>query len=242
MKKSIAYEKLALIYEHVMRRVNYSDWSDYIYCITQKYVKDDPFVLELAGGNCNLANYLSTYYRNIVVTDSSRWMLLNDSLNVLPKVCCDMSLLPFKNKFDLVYSTFDSVNYLTSEKKLQRLFYEVRNVLTDDGIFTFDVSLEKNSYVHVRQPLRKGSYKGIKYIHQTEFDEKRKIHRNIFKIEFDDGSTFREIHKQKIYMFEDYFKLMDKAGLYTVECYEGFTFKNAKPSSARAQFIVKKDL
>ncbi|MFO7445409.1 MAG: methyltransferase domain-containing protein [Ignavibacteriaceae bacterium] len=238
MTNSSAYNKLAFIYSHVMRRVKYDYWAEYIHSITKESVKENPLVLELAGGNCSLANNLAGYYPNIVVTDYSREMLFSDKEKKLPRVCCDMSLLPFKRRFDFIYSTFDSVNYLTSKKKLFNLFCEIRRVLADRGIFTFDVSLERNSFIHVQQPVRKGKYNNINYIHHTIYDEKKKIHKNIFEIKFADGSAFKEIHRQKIYQFEDYFKLIEKAGLYVVDCYEGFTFKDASPSSVRAQFVV----
>ena len=240
MTKTPAYDKLAVIYDHIMSRIRYDDWADYIFAISKKYITKKAKALELAGGNCSLSNHLKKYYPNLIVTDNSKWMLFNDHVKTLPKVCCDMSQLPFKTKFDLIFSTFDSVNYLTSKKKLLNLFKEVKGNLSDNGIFTFDASLERNSYIHIRQPLRTGSFNDIHYVHQTMYDEKRKVHKNIFKIKFDDGSTFKEIHRQKIYSFEDYFLLIEKAGLFVVECLESFSFKDAKATSTRAQFILKK--
>jgi len=48
-----------------------------------------------------------------------------------------------------------------------------------------------------------------------------------------------EIHKQKIYKFEDYFEIIAKAGMYVVECLDAFTFNNGNQHSERVQFIVK---
>ena len=238
MKKSLAYVKLAEIYDHVMRKVNYSDWADYIFTITENYVGDNPKVLEFAAGNCKLANYLSEYFPDITITDYSRSMLFSDKQKKLPKVCCDMSLIPFKTKFDLVYSTFDSVNYLISKKKLLDHFLEVNRILSEKGIYTFDASLERNSFVHIKQPVRMGKYKNINYFHKTEYDKNKKIHKNIFEIKFDDGKVFKEIHKQKIYPFEEYFKLIEKAGMYVIHCLEAFTLNDAEANSLRAQFIL----
>lgn len=238
MKESSAYNKLASVYSHLMRKVRYSDWAEYIYSISERYVDRDASVLELAGGNCNLANYLSAHYPNIIVSDQSKQMLKTDEVKILPKVCCDMTLLPFKTKFDFIYSTFDSVNYLTSKRKLYNLFREVEAVLEDTGIFTFDASLERNSYTHIKQPVRRGVWNNIDYVHRTLYNDKTKIHRNIFEIKFDDGSVFKEIHKQKIYQFEEYFNLIEKAGLFVIECLETFTYRDAKATSERAQFIL----
>ena len=151
-----------------------------------------------------------------------------------------MSAFPFKNKFDLVYSTFDSVNYLTTRKGLVSLFKEVSEHLNDKGIFTFDASLEKNSIIHSKLPLRKGIYKGIHFKQKSEYDYESRIHRNIFKIKTKDGEVYTEIHKQRIYPFEDYFEFLDLCGLYVEECFDAFSFQNGGPGSERVQFIVKK--
>jgi SAM-dependent methyltransferase len=238
MKKAPAYDKLAAVYGHIMRKVKYEDWADYIFTLTNDYTKRSSRVLELAGGNCILGNYLAGYYPNLIVTDASLSMLMEDNICGVRKVCCDMTSLPFKNKFDLVYSTFDSINYLTSVKKLRKLFKGVAGLLSDNGIFTFDVSLERNSLIHIQEPVRTGKIKDASYVHHSVYDAVKKIHRNIFTITFKDKTTYREIHKQKIYPFEEYFSLIEKSGLYVVSCYEAFTFKNAVSTSVRAQFIV----
>jgi SAM-dependent methyltransferase len=240
MKKAAVYEKLAAVYNHVMRKVRYEDWADYLFTITNDYIARGAKVLELAGGNCQLGNYLAGYYPDLIVTDSSLPMLQQDYIKGVQKVCCDMISLPFKCKFDLVYCTFDSINYLTSVKKLQKLFNETASVLSDKGIFTFDVSLERNSLIHIQQPVRKGKIKDASYIHHSVYDAGKRIHKNIFTITFSDNTIYREIHKQKIYPFEEYFRLIEKAGMYVVNCFEAFTFKNAGSSSVRAQFIVAK--
>jgi hypothetical protein len=241
MKKAPAYAKLAAVYNHVMRKVSYEDWADYIFSLTNDFMPRKAKVLELAGGNCLLGNYLSGYYPDLVITDNSLPMLQEDSIGGVPRVCCDMTMLPFKCKFDLIYSTFDSINYLTSAKKILKLFNEASCLLSDKGIFTFDVSLERNSYIHIQQPVRKGKVNDTSYIHQSVYDAEKKIHKNIFTITFRDKSVYKEVHKQKIYPFEEYFRLIDKAGLYVVNCYEAFSFKNAKSTSVRAQFIVAKN-
>jgi SAM-dependent methyltransferase len=206
------YNKLSLIYNSVMNKVRYDRWSEYLLAVVELYVNEDAAVLELAGGNCNFAEYFFKYFPNLIVTDKSFKMLAASGDNTIPKVCCNMINIPFKSKFDLIYSTFDSVNYLTNKKSLLNLFKEVKSTLNDDGIFTFDVSLERNSLLHVKKPVRKGSYKGISFVHETAYNKKIRIHKNTFKIKMDD-QIFTEIHRQKIYPFDLYFDIIESAGL-----------------------------
>jgi len=150
-----------------------------------------------------------------------------------------MTCLPFNKQFDLIYSTFDSVNYLLSKRKLLNLFYEVKRVLKEDGIFTFDVSLEKNSLEFENSFDREGNYEGYSFYRKSRYSRKSRIHKNIFKITGKNGSIITEVHKQKIFKFDTYFDLIDKAGMYVVECLDTFTFNNGSENSERVQFIVK---
>lgn len=234
------YERLPLIYSYIMRKVNYSVWAKYIYTLVNGVGTRNSTVLELGAGNCSLANHLLSYFPKLLATDISKNMLLSDDNVLLSRVCCDMSMLPFKTKFNIIYCTFDSVNYLTSRKKLLNMFKEVSNVLADDGIFTFDVSMEKNSLLYAKEPERTGTYKGIKFKQKSEYDVTTRIHKNTFLIKLKTGEIFSEIHHQKIFPFETYFELLENAGLCVRNCYDAFSYKEGCSESERVQFITKK--
>ena len=238
--QSKIYTDVANVYSHIMRKVHYDYWADYIYSITSNFIGEHPKVLELASGNCQLAYYLSAYYPKYFSTDISATMLALGKKELRNKVCCDMRFIPFKTKFDLIVSAFDSFNYLLSKKDLLFAFSEVKQLMDQNSLFTFDVSLEKNSYRHVKDPIRKGTYKGVKYKQETDFNEKTKLHRNVFHITYHDGTVAKEIHLQKIYSFETYFELLDDAGLLVKECFDAFTYKDGKSTSSRVQFIAVK--
>ncbi len=240
-KKAKAYDTVAFIYEELMNEVDYANWAKYIVDIAEEYVDSkNAQVLELAAGNCKLASEIIKTFPHLIVTDHS-FTMLNYNKNVkLKKVCCDMTSLPFGNNFELIYSTFDSVNYLLSKRKLLNLFSEVKRVLSDNGIFTFDASLEKNSLDFEKAYVTEGTFGGYKYIRRSKYNKATRIHKNVFEVVDKDGNVFYEIHREKIYKFDTYFDLIDKAGLYVVECLETFTFDNGNANSDRVQFIVKK--
>ena len=73
----------------------------------------------------------------------------------------------------------------------------------------------------------------------SEYNPKNRIHKNIFQIQFDDDGKYTEVHREKIYKYETYFELMEKAGLYVKKCLETFTSKQGKANSKRVQFIVR---
>lgn len=237
-KKVEPYQFVSLIYSDLMKEVNYKRWAKYIYNISGELVPKNPEVLELASGSCILAKHLSKFYPEIICTDLSLGMLKQG--NCFRKVVCDMTSIPFSKKFDLIISTFDSVNYILSAEKLLSLFCEVKDILDKNGIFTFDVSLEKNSFLHQKESKNKGRLGKFTYRRESVYDSELKIHKNTFFISDKSGNTYVEEHKQKIYPFNLYFELLEKAGLYAVNCYESFTRIDAAYDMERVQFIVKR--
>jgi SAM-dependent methyltransferase len=239
MAKVKPYEILPLIYPHLMVKIRYDRWASYLHELVKNECPKRSMVLELGAGDGTFARYFTKYFPHIIVTDISHQML-NSKMNSLPRVCCNMLAIPFKTKFDLIYSNFDSVNYLLSGKLLVRLFNEVALNLNEGGVFTFDISLEKNSYVHVKRNNKEGRYKGVSYKQTSTYNPDRGIHTNKFRIKLANGDEYSEIHREKIYSFDTYFKLIEKTDLYVAECYETFSFKPGSKDSNRIQFMLKK--
>jgi len=148
--------------------------------------------------------------------------------------------LPFKGNFDFIYSTFDSINYIHNDRQLIEFFKGIKNIISDDSFFIFDVSLKHNSLKHLKRLNRNGKYAGIEYKQISEFDEKTGLHINTVIIKTSGGKIYKERHIQKIYDFYYYFHVLEKADLYIVECLEAFSFKDGTPDSERLQFIVKR--
>jgi hypothetical protein len=240
MAKTKPYQVLSLIYSHLMKNIRYDKWAKYLYEIVRKDYPKKSKVLELAAGDCSFAKYFIKYYPSLTVTDISFNMLSKNNY-LKNKVCCNMLHLPFKSKYDLIYSNFDSINYILSGKLLLYLFKEVSLLLNDDGKFVFDVSLEKNSYLHTRKNNREGKYNGLTYRQSSTYNPDSGIHINKFTLKLANGDEYSEIHREKIYSFDTYFKLIEKTCLYVVDCYEAFTFNPGNKNSNRIQFILKKN-
>lgn len=234
------YEKVSSIYDFMMGKLDYVSWSNYINEIAEDYIRKDAVILELGSGSCKIADYFSGKYKNYFATDISISMLKLSNNNSYTKICCDMTRLPFKIKFDFIFSNFDCVNYILKHKHLLQMFNEVSYILKDDGVFTFDVSLERNSLSFVKSKSIEGSYNGYFFQRVSQYNKLSRIHSNRFYIKDKSGMEFRETHKEKIYKIDTYFKVADKAGFQVDACYDCFTFKDINPKSERAQFIMRK--
>lgn len=238
--KQTQYSALADIYAYMMRKIDYKDWSDYLIALFRNFGKNDERILELGGGVGTIASYLRNYFPSICISDLSKEMLFKCADPRLIRICCDMKCLPFKCKYDLIYSTFDSVNYLLTQKDLKNMFESICAVCHDDTVFTFDASLERNSIRYEKHLNRHGRFKGMSYIQKSRYDAAERMHYNHFEITMPDGQIVNETHRQKIHKFETYFEIIDKAGLYVVDCFDAFSFDKANDKSLRAQFVIKK--
>ncbi len=234
------YYHLASIYSHLMHSINYKEWSDYLIDISREISKEKISVLEIASGTGTIASILYDNFDFFVGSDLSLNMMKQIRAKDINKICCNFLQLPFKYKFDFIFSTFDSINYLTKKSMITNLLQEIDQVLVDNGIFTFDVSLENNSLRYYKYLNRKGRIDGIKFRQISKYDKLERMHYNYFDITLADGRKVEEIHKQKIYCFEEYFDIIEKSNFYVYNCYDAFTFNNANPESERAQFILKK--
>ncbi|GJQ63693.1 MAG: hypothetical protein SCALA702_27460 [Melioribacteraceae bacterium] len=233
------YTVLTGLYDNLMEYVDYEGWSEYILDIIDEYEIDTNSVLELAAGNYKLYQFLRGNFPLHIVSDLSLNLVKTFHERGDKSVCCDMKSLPFNTKFEFIYCTFDSINYLLTEEELFFAFNEVSKVLKNDGVFTFDASLENNSINNVKELNRKGKYLNYDYSQISEYNVEDKIHTNKFIIS-NDNENYIEIHRQRVFHFVDYFRILDDAGLRVIDCFDTFTFDNASPDSERAQFIVGK--
>lgn len=223
-----------------MRNIDYSLWAKYIIDITKKYNIPVKSVLEIGGGNGKLGKVLSRKFPDYILSDKSPGLLNNCTVK-MKRICCDMNALPFKkNHFNFVLAAFDTVNYLTSQKGFRELLSGISTIINDGGIFTFDVSLEKNSIPHINGKMKKYNYEDQKIEHVSVFDQRKGVHRNEFTFYRKDNVVEKEIHKQKIFPFDFYLKQIEKSDFYIVDCLEAFGFRKGKPESKRIQFILKK--
>jgi SAM-dependent methyltransferase len=234
------YEKVSAIFDDLMKKLDYESWSNYILEIADDYIQDRARVLELGAGNCKIAEYITARYKNYFATDISLSMLKSSKKNNIKKICCDMTELPLKVKFDFIFSNFDGVNYILKQKNLSRLFNEVFCLLKRNGVFTFDVSLETNSLKFVISKSVEGRSNGYSFRRVSKYNKRSRIHSNHFYITDESGIEFKEVHKENIYKIDTYFRLAEKAGFYTEACYDCFTFNDVNQKSERAQFVMRK--
>ncbi len=232
-----SYSIVSLFYKELMKDIDYALWTEYLLDILSDNNLKPNKILELAAGNGEISRILQKKGFDLISSDLSLEMLKNG--NQEKKICFSFYQIPLKTKFDFIFATFDSFNYILQKKKFIHTLNEISNILDYNGIFTFDVSLESNSINNIELLNRKGNLSIGSYKQVSIYDSKKKIHTNKFEF-ITEGKKLIEIHKQRIFPFYDYFEMIERSELYIANCFQSFSFINANPNDERVQFILKK--
>lgn len=113
----------------------------------KKYKKDSELVCDLGCGTATVTTSLSAMGYDMIGIDSSEDMLIrarekaqkagDSSILFLNQDITDFELY---GTVDVIYSTLDTINYITDKRSLNRLLYLVKNYLNFDGLFIFDIN------------------------------------------------------------------------------------------------------
>ena len=101
-------------------------------------------VLDLCCGTGQLAQALTERGYKVAGVDGSEQMLNYARINA-PKAsfhCADVRYFELPTKFDIVFSTYDSLNHLLTHDDLENVCRNVYRQLETGGLFVFDMNLE----------------------------------------------------------------------------------------------------
>lgn len=247
------YTSLASIYDTLMEDVDYESWADFIDEIMQTHHFDPQKILELACGTGSLALSLAELEcYEITATDLSPAMIevakkkardFEVDMNLFPMNYLDINI---SEKFDCIYTVFDSVNYLKETKGIKRFLEETYKILTPGGLLIYDFSTPKNSLESVDfLNNEEGDTGKLRYFRTSKYDPIQKIHSNEFEIEQIDEKTgailnsFQEIHTQRAYSLSEMLSIVEQTSYHLVAKYEGFDLIDANEKSARVTMVLK---
>lgn len=253
INKKPNYTSLAPLYDKLMEDVDYEAWADYIDEVIQTHHESAERVLEMACGTGSLALSLEDFgYYKILATDLSPEMIdvakekAEDSFSEVRFDVQDFLNLTLTEKFDVIFSAFDSINYLHSSEEILDFLKQSSKLLNPSGILIFDFSTPLNSIESVDYLNDEEAQVGqLRYFRKSSYENEQRLHYNEFEIEMLDQNnkevvqTYSEVHVQKAYELSEILSIVEQSPYYTVAKYDGFDFIEATEKSARVTIVLK---
>lgn len=229
---------------------DYKKISEYIDKSIKKYKSDSELVCDLGCGTGVISCQLSKLGYDMIGIDISEDMLLearenatNSDVDNLLLLCQDICQFELYGTVDVIYSTLDTINYITCKNDLTRLFKLTRNYLNYDGLFIFDINTEYkfknilsgNNFIYNNDDLfcawesEFDSKSGYCY-HDLTYFEKQK-----------DGSYLKENSTQiQRYYSPDYIEsVARKFDFKIIKCSDNYTNKAISDKTERITYILK---
>jgi SAM-dependent methyltransferase len=240
------YAALAPYYQRVMEHVDYASWADYLTLLLKTHRKEPESLLELGAGSGLLACHFhpaSVKFR--VTTDISYEMIaLANPEYAGYRAVADASALPFMRSFDMILMTYDAINYLSS-MGVQSLFSEVHRLLSEGGVFIFDVTTEHNSLTYFSEATSVDEFPGEAFVMRRSWYERstreQYNHFDFFECNTEGLYSHKtETHCQTIYPLNFFAETARTASLEVEAMYADFRLKTDVARANRVFFILSR--
>ena len=240
------YEKLALIYDQLMKHVDYRSWANYINKLITKYHPKTKTILDASCGTGNLLAMLRRYPYDFLGCDFSLPMLkqakVKGKIESIPIWRCSMVDLAVQKKVDVILSLYDSVNYIMEIENIIKFISNAEVALQNGGLLIFDICTERNAIKYFYNYYDHDSQITFKYDRWSHYDQKTHIQHTEFKVHFySEKKTYLEKHKQKIYSIRAILDAINSTSMKLIDIYDGYTFQPANSKSNRIHFVLRLD-
>jgi len=247
------YSVLAHLYDTLMQDVDYEMWADFIDEVIQTHHSTPIDIMELACGTGAISLCLASFDEyNLTATDQSAAMIEKARQKAAEQESdiqfhtLDFRDIKSSKKFDVIFSVFDSVNYLHHEADILKMLRGCEQILKPGGLLIYDFSTPQNSLEAVDYlNNEEGSFGAYRYFRESRYEPAEQFHYNEFEIEelAEDGKTvtrsFNEVHKQRIYSLKEMLSILEQTSYHQVAKYEGFDLVDADENSTRVTMVLR---
>ncbi|MDF7627395.1 class I SAM-dependent methyltransferase [Lactobacillaceae bacterium L1_55_11] len=242
------YTTFADLYDQLFDNQVYQEWLSFIQDRTQPEA-----VLDIGGGNGRLAVLLAQVGYQVTILDQSAAMLtLADrrasmagvSVQILEGDMRDFSA--WNQKYPLIVSTVDTLNYLPTEEDLAATLAQVYEHLDDGGRFLFDVITPYQVNVGYDQYYYNNDDDPDHIFMWTAFpgEEADSVDHDLKFFNYDESrdafALLREVHHEQTYSLEVYQRLLKQAGFGEVAVWADFGQAEVGPETERWFFQAEK--
>lgn len=255
-----AYTGFAGVYETFMDNVPYEEWAEYLTGLLKDYGIKDGLIAELGCGTGTMTRLLAKAGYDMIGIDLSEEMLdiarydhpeAEEDILYLHQ---DMREFELFGTVAAVVSLCDSMNYITSEEDLLKVFRLVNNYLDPGGYFIFDMNTIYKYETVIGDRVIAENRENCSLIWENYYDKEERINQydiTIYsKVEFEEEDEeegpemplyerMEETHIQKAYPVDRIKELIEEAGMEFVAVYGVGTKEAPKENEERVYFIAK---
>lgn len=242
-----AYDGLAPIYDYVMRHVDYLEWAEYIHSLLERHGQGGRRLAELACGTGSAALEFDALGYAVAGYDGSASMIAvaRGKAELLCRNIAfavrDLRDLGDMGPVDAVVCLYDSFNYLLEPGDVDAALAEAGRVLTDGGLFIFDVCTEQNSVRHFSDARDADAGPGFVYKRHSYYDREQRLQYNAFDIHYDEGDVdVHETHVQRIFRCDDLVARIGMSDLELLALYDGFSLRKGSERANRVHFVLRR--
>ncbi|MHB9026548.1 MAG: class I SAM-dependent DNA methyltransferase [Armatimonadota bacterium] len=242
------YDEVAPYYDEVMAVVPYTQWVKYLQRLCRRYGWQPRDVLDLACGTGTVSLLLAEAGFRVTGVDLSEGMLqvarrkaATGGVGDIAFLHHDATRLPFVEKFDLVVSLFDSLNYILTSKGLQDAFAGAYRGLRPGGGFIFDLNSEYSLVNNLfTQDNLWDEQAGLKYDWKAGYNDRTRMATIDMRFYLPDGRAFQEIHKERAHRHADVISFLERTGFEVLDAFDAYSFLPCGSRSERIFYIARK--
>ncbi|MBR2500111.1 MAG: class I SAM-dependent methyltransferase [Clostridia bacterium] len=245
MQKS--YGQFAELYDTLTFDVPYIKYADFIENQIKKHGINAELVFDLACGTGTLAFELSQRGYDMIAADGSAEMLdcAISKYGTEKVLFLNQPMQEFElyGTVDVIICILDSINYLTEDGDLEKVFALCHNYLNDDGLLIFDVNSEykfKNIYA---QNIYTYEKEDIFYVWENDFKEEEKLcdfYLTFFKEKNGLYERIDEQHTERCYTEEEISNALKNSGFEIAGMFDDYSEKLPQDDSERISYCAIK--
>ena len=238
------YSAFAELYDALMDDVPYNEIANLIEKQIKEYKIQNPMILDLACGTGTLTGLLKEKGFDMIGADLSSEMLQiaqrkNPDVLFLNQSMDDFELY---GTVGAICCCLDSVNYLTDDGALDRLFRLCNNYLEPDGLLIFDINSEYKFKHILADNIYSYDTGNIFYSWENFYMEEEKLCDFYLTFFVKNGETYRrfdETHTERCYSQSEVCDALNQNGFSVEKILDGFSEETAHEQSERLLFVCK---
>jgi len=238
-----SFGPVAEVYDDLMRQVPYRMWIGYYQLLLSVQIVKPVTILDVCCGTGSMCEMLYREGYDMTGFDLSAGMIEVAKKKAKRKKLpiqyhvADAAEFDFETSFDAALSFFDSLNNITSPKRLKMAFERVAAHLKPGGSFIFDMN---TAYAFQEQMFDQQNLKAssrLRYKWVGDWDEDKKLCTVTMKF-WKDDDYFEEVHVQRAYDPDEVILMLEDSGFSRIQAYTSYSLNPPQDRSDRIHFVA----